>query len=282
MFISADYAARDWTRLERRAALSRAVHERQEYVLPARFDDTRLPGLLSDMETIDLRHRSPQQFAAMVTSKLVALGICSSSSTVRATDPGSDVDLVRSPGAVSEDDADPWRGSVHAAISKPKAPGAVPSQSERWNADTANFSDRARPRPGASVTHEPSGQVTEPGHGPPPPAADLAGLGNEQIRMLREGITALRHLTSCLAELGQTLACRRILSRYPHRRYPRRTWPQISSICWHSKSVAGLGHIRSGPCASVTQKDISVKVPRPDAHHIAIDLGVPRLTCCES
>ena len=45
VFVSAEYAARDWTRLERRAALDRAVRERREYVLPARFDNTPLPGL---------------------------------------------------------------------------------------------------------------------------------------------------------------------------------------------------------------------------------------------
>ena len=44
VFVSAEYAARDWTRLERRSALSRAVRERREYVLPARFDDTPVPG----------------------------------------------------------------------------------------------------------------------------------------------------------------------------------------------------------------------------------------------
>ncbi len=55
VFISAEYAARDWPRLERRAALARAVRERREYVLPARFDDTPLPGLLPDVVTIDLR-----------------------------------------------------------------------------------------------------------------------------------------------------------------------------------------------------------------------------------
>ena len=75
VFVSAEYAARDWTRLERRAALNRAVRERQEYVLPARFDDTPLPGLLSDMVAIDLRTRTPQQFAAMIAAKLAALGI---------------------------------------------------------------------------------------------------------------------------------------------------------------------------------------------------------------
>src|SRR6266496_3917284 len=36
VFVSAEYA-RDWTRLERRAALDRVVRERREYVLPARF-----------------------------------------------------------------------------------------------------------------------------------------------------------------------------------------------------------------------------------------------------
>ena len=75
VFGSAEYAARDWTRLERRAALNRAVRERREYVLPARFDDTPLPGLLSDMVAIDLRTRTPQQFAAMIAAKLAALGI---------------------------------------------------------------------------------------------------------------------------------------------------------------------------------------------------------------
>src|ERR1035437_9179714 len=70
VFISAEYAARDWTRLERRAALGRAVRERREYVLPARFDDTPLPGLLSDMVTVDLRACTPQQFAEMIADKL--------------------------------------------------------------------------------------------------------------------------------------------------------------------------------------------------------------------
>ena len=78
VFVSAEYAARDWTRLERRAALDRAVRERQEYVLPARFDDTPLPGLLPDMVAVDLRGRTPQQFAAMIAGKLAALAIATS------------------------------------------------------------------------------------------------------------------------------------------------------------------------------------------------------------
>ena len=70
VFVSAEYAAGDWTRLERRAALDRAVRERREYVLPARFDDTALPGLLEDVVAVDLRGRSPEQFADLVAAKL--------------------------------------------------------------------------------------------------------------------------------------------------------------------------------------------------------------------
>jgi hypothetical protein len=75
IFVSAEYAARDWTRHERRAALGRAVRERREYVLPARFDDTPLPGLAPDVSYVDLRRRAPQQFADMVAAKLAALAI---------------------------------------------------------------------------------------------------------------------------------------------------------------------------------------------------------------
>jgi WD40 repeat protein len=78
VFMSAEYAARDWTRLERRVALNRAVQERREYVLPAQFDDTPLPGLMSDIAAVDLRGRSPQQFAAMIAAKLATLGIVAS------------------------------------------------------------------------------------------------------------------------------------------------------------------------------------------------------------
>ena len=49
-------------------------------MLPARFDDTPLPGLPPDVSYIDLRGRMPQQFAAMIAAKLASLGIGPSSS----------------------------------------------------------------------------------------------------------------------------------------------------------------------------------------------------------
>jgi WD40 repeat protein len=75
VFVSAEYATRDWTRVERRSALDRAVRERREYVLPARFDDTPLPGLLPSVSYVDLRKKTPQQFAAMIAAKLADLGV---------------------------------------------------------------------------------------------------------------------------------------------------------------------------------------------------------------
>src|SRR5580692_9058187 len=78
VFVSAEYAGADWTRLERRAAFSRAVAEAGVYVLPARFDDSQLPGLLPDVVSVDLRRYTPGQFADLVVAKLAELAAGSS------------------------------------------------------------------------------------------------------------------------------------------------------------------------------------------------------------
>ena len=75
MFVSADYAAGDWTRLERHAAFSRAVAAAGMCVLPARFDDHELPGLLPDVVAVDPRRYTPAQFADLVVAKLADLAI---------------------------------------------------------------------------------------------------------------------------------------------------------------------------------------------------------------
>ena len=73
VFVSAEYAGVGWTRLERRAAFSRAVAEAGVYVLPARFDDSELPGLLDDVVSVDLRRHTPEQFANLVAVRLGGL-----------------------------------------------------------------------------------------------------------------------------------------------------------------------------------------------------------------
>lgn len=69
MFISEDYAAKAWTRHERRSALARAI-EQDEYVLPARFDDTELPGLRPTIAYLDLREVAPATLVEFVVKKL--------------------------------------------------------------------------------------------------------------------------------------------------------------------------------------------------------------------
>jgi hypothetical protein len=116
VFVSAEYAARDWTRLERRVALGRAVSERREYVLPARFDDTPLPGLLSDMVTVDLRTRTPQQFAAMIAAKLATLGITGPVLSRDAEGSAGDTESAHPTEAVRAGEIAPQRMGEHAAI----------------------------------------------------------------------------------------------------------------------------------------------------------------------
>ena len=144
VFVSAEYAARDWTRHERRAALGRAVRERREYVLPARFDDTPLPGLLSDMVTVDLRTRTPQQFAAMIAGKLAVLGITGPGPPADARDSVRDVESARPAGAVRAGEADPRRLGVHAAISVPGVPDQVLPEYVPRDADAAEHGVRAK------------------------------------------------------------------------------------------------------------------------------------------
>ncbi len=70
MFISAAYVKKMWTRHERRNALSRAVEEHQDYILPARFDDTPVDGIRSSIAYISLEMLSPLHFAKQILKKL--------------------------------------------------------------------------------------------------------------------------------------------------------------------------------------------------------------------
>ena len=70
LFISRDYAARMWTRHERRSAYARALKQDSEYILPARFDATELPGLRSTVGYVSLRDRKPAALARLIRQKL--------------------------------------------------------------------------------------------------------------------------------------------------------------------------------------------------------------------
>ncbi len=70
LFISEHYRDKVWSRLEKRAALARALTEDRSYVLPARFDDTEITGLLPTVAYIDLRRVSPAEFSVMICEKI--------------------------------------------------------------------------------------------------------------------------------------------------------------------------------------------------------------------
>jgi TIR domain len=70
MFISKDYNRKLWTNHERRAMQARAFKESQEYILPARFDNTEIPGFLGTTGYVSLRDRDPKSFVKMILKKL--------------------------------------------------------------------------------------------------------------------------------------------------------------------------------------------------------------------
>ena len=70
LFISTEYASKVWTNHERGSAQARALKENEEYILPARFDDTPIPGLHDTIYYVDLRQASPQELADLTLQKL--------------------------------------------------------------------------------------------------------------------------------------------------------------------------------------------------------------------
>lgn len=70
LFISQHYGQKLWTNHERSSAQARAFRERQEYILPARFDMTQIPGVLDTIGYVDLRQHTPEEFAAMAVEKI--------------------------------------------------------------------------------------------------------------------------------------------------------------------------------------------------------------------
>jgi len=70
MFISKHYSQKLWTNHERENAQARAFKENREYILPARFDKTEVPGILDTTGYIDLNQYSPKDFAKLVTKKV--------------------------------------------------------------------------------------------------------------------------------------------------------------------------------------------------------------------
>ena len=72
IFVSRYYREKVWTNHERSSAQARALQDNREYVLPVRFDDTELPGLLPTIGYQDARQIGPAELASLVQEKLAA------------------------------------------------------------------------------------------------------------------------------------------------------------------------------------------------------------------
>ncbi len=70
LFVSRSYARKLWTNHERQSAQARAFRENQEYILPARFDNTKIPGLRSTVGYINLQVTSPKELADLIREKI--------------------------------------------------------------------------------------------------------------------------------------------------------------------------------------------------------------------
>jgi hypothetical protein len=70
MFISKHYANKLWTNHERKSAQARAFLEKEEYILPVRFDATEIPGVTPTIGYINANNISEEELVDMITTKL--------------------------------------------------------------------------------------------------------------------------------------------------------------------------------------------------------------------
>lgn len=70
VFVSEHYEKKLWTNHERQSVQARAFQENREYLLPARFDNTEIPGLPNTIGYVDLRKMSPSTLCELVKQKL--------------------------------------------------------------------------------------------------------------------------------------------------------------------------------------------------------------------
>jgi hypothetical protein len=83
MFISESYSKKLWTDHERQAMQARAFQENQEYILPARFDETPIPGVLPTTGYINVSSKAPEDFVKIIHKKLISSGRTIPSESVR-------------------------------------------------------------------------------------------------------------------------------------------------------------------------------------------------------
>lgn len=75
MFISKEYKEKYWTQYESESIEERSFYQNddenfQQYILPVRFDNTKIPGIRSSLGYICAQEVSPEELAEMIYTKL--------------------------------------------------------------------------------------------------------------------------------------------------------------------------------------------------------------------
>jgi TIR domain len=85
IFVSKDYAEKAWTNHELKAAQARAFTEKgAEYILPVRFDDTEVAGVLPTIGFLDFRTEGTAGICAAALEKLGKVNVARSAGTSSA------------------------------------------------------------------------------------------------------------------------------------------------------------------------------------------------------
>lgn len=94
MFISKEYVDKAWPSHERKHALCRMIEEHREYILPVRFDDTKVLGLAEDVLYLSANDYSPVTLAEAIAKKLEIQRTISKTSNVSEADSANSVDVI--------------------------------------------------------------------------------------------------------------------------------------------------------------------------------------------
>lgn len=70
IFASKHYAKKVWPSHERQSAQARAIAQNVEYILPAKFDDTEIPGIRPTIGYINIKQIKPLAFADLIVEKI--------------------------------------------------------------------------------------------------------------------------------------------------------------------------------------------------------------------
>jgi hypothetical protein len=198
MFISKDYAGKLWPTHERQSMQARAFQEHQEYVLPARFDDTPIPGVLPTVAYISLTNRSPDEFVKLIQKKLVQAGRSIPSEQLRSgvfsVESGPNVDPTEAAVKVLDGEGNPVVGATVTALADNNTYKDTTSSSDGM----ARFSFQTRRKLRVLVAHPRYAGAILPEWDPVDPLNATLPISENTGSVICHGTTSIPGLTGRL------------------------------------------------------------------------------------